>query len=168
VVSSGALLPVVAFPNDTLLCEGDALEVELLPNLRYQLNGNPIIGTSLAIFQAGVYEITARNDCYETQHTFVVEEDACESSIWIPNAFTPNGDGLNKCFGPVVTNITDREYSFVITNRWGAVVFQSNEPGACWDGVHRGNITRGVHTYRLTYRDSRGKFHERFGQVTVL
>lgn len=65
-----------------------------------------------------------------------------------PNAFTPDGNSINDAFGPVVScNIT--EYIFRIYNRWGEMVFFSEDPTAKWDGNFKGNpVTEGVYIYR--------------------
>jgi gliding motility-associated-like protein len=57
----------------------------------------------------------------------------CKLLEFIPNAFTPNNDNLNDCFGvknwPVTTS-----YQFSIYNRWGVLVFNSNKTSDCWNG----------------------------------
>jgi gliding motility-associated-like protein len=55
----------------------------------------------------------------------------------IPNAFTPNGDGLNDCFG--IRKWGDaRNVYFVIYNRWGDLVFETRDMNECWDGNYKG------------------------------
>ena len=53
-------------------------------------------------------------------------------NIWSPTAFTPNGDGRNDAFRPFVTGFT--KYNLVISNRWGQVVFQSQDANEEWNG----------------------------------
>lgn len=57
-------------------------------------------------------------------------------SIYVPNAFTPNADGLNDLFGPVIRGA--RSYHLLITNRWGESIFQTGNLEACWDGSFKG------------------------------
>jgi gliding motility-associated-like protein len=56
----------------------------------------------------------------------------------LPNAFTPNGDGKNDCFGVrkwgTVSNL-----EFSIFNRWGERVFFTNDPKQCWNGMYKGS-----------------------------
>ena len=57
--------------------------------------------------------------------------------IILPNSFTPNGDGLNDCFGiKYYRDITDLE--FIIFNRYGGIVFKTNNANDCWDGNYKG------------------------------
>lgn len=59
-----------------------------------------------------------------------------ESSIFIPNAFSPNDDGKNDCLR-VWQSANFLEYYFAIYNRWGQRVFESNHPQDCWDGYFK-------------------------------
>jgi gliding motility-associated-like protein len=55
----------------------------------------------------------------------------------MPNAFTPNNDGLNDCFGLKYGGPNDK-VEFSIYNRWGERIFFSTNPLACWDGIYKG------------------------------
>jgi gliding motility-associated-like protein len=74
----------------------------------------------------------------------------------IPNAFTPNGDGLNDKFrilGTPIENIT--EYNFRIFNRWGQIIFETNNIEDAWDGTTKGQICpAGVYVWEIFYKDS--------------
>ncbi|MBL7906514.1 MAG: gliding motility-associated C-terminal domain-containing protein [Bacteroidales bacterium] len=52
------------------------------------------------------------------------------------NTFTPNNDGLNDVFRPVGTGILIRQFSMVIYNRWGQLIFETTNPAEGWDGEH--------------------------------
>ena len=56
-----------------------------------------------------------------------------EQELFVPNAFTPNSDGLNDVFRPVFIGPATK-FDFKIFNRWGQLVFQTNTPGKGWDG----------------------------------
>jgi gliding motility-associated-like protein len=107
-------------------------------NFEYSLNG--ISYQSSPIFNnldTGVYPITVRDrltGCTSVITDISISTDvSVKSGYYIPNAFTPNGDGLNDCFG-----ISDwgliTELNFMIFNRWGELVFSTNKPSICWDG----------------------------------
>lgn len=61
-----------------------------------------------------------------------------EMLVYIPNAFTPNNDGLNDLWGPVMTNIDDKDYRLTIYDRLGEVVFFTKDPNKKWNGSMRG------------------------------
>ena len=68
--------------------------------------------------------------------------------IYIPSAFTPNGDGLNDTFGVKGEGI--RNYHFYIYNRWGTVIFESTNPKQQWDGKLGGEpAEQGTYVYQL-------------------
>lgn len=73
--------------------------------------------------------------------------------ISFPNAFTPNGDGLNDEFKPV-TNSTDIEhFSLSIYNRWGALVYQTSDITQGWNGTYKGELCQaGAYVYKIAYR----------------
>ncbi len=56
----------------------------------------------------------------------------------IPNAFTPNGDGNNDCFGIGRYSALISNVELSIFNRWGIRVFHSTNPSDCWDGRYKG------------------------------
>ncbi len=88
--------------------------------------------------------------------------------LFLPNAFTPNGDGLNDTFGPVTRGI--KSYSMVIHNRWGEKVFESDDPEVRWDGTYEGEQVVAGNTF--VYKISATSMdHERLskkGHVTVV
>lgn len=61
-----------------------------------------------------------------------------EGGYYIPNAFTPNGDGLNDCFGVKQWGNVAEIY-FIIYNRWGEKVFETRNINICWDGQQKGS-----------------------------
>lgn len=68
--------------------------------------------------------------------------------IYIPNAFTPNGDGMNDTFGANGEGIV--EYTLQIFNRWGELIFESNDIKVQWDGVYQNEIAPiDVYVYKL-------------------
>lgn len=69
-------------------------------------------------------------------------------NLYIPSAFTPNGDGLNDTFGVKGEGINN--YHIYIYNRWGEVVFESTNPKQTWDGKFKGNNSEtGTYVYQL-------------------
>ncbi len=76
---------------------------------------------------------------------------SCENGIYVPNAFTPNGDGLNDEFYPRIFKPFDR-YTFLIADRWGDLVFSSETQGERWLGEVRSGgyyAPDGVYSWQL-------------------
>jgi gliding motility-associated-like protein len=55
----------------------------------------------------------------------------------VPDAFTPNNDGKNDCFG-VKTWGYSKDFKFSVFNRWGVLMFETTDPNRCWDGTYKG------------------------------
>lgn len=99
------------------------------------------------------------------EYTLIITET---SSIYVPNAFTPNSDGINDLFFVQGTGITDLE--LLIFNRWGEMIFSSAALSNGWDGTYGGrDVQDGVYEYKVRYRvvDQQG-WAQAIGHVTVL
>ena len=71
--------------------------------------------------------------------------------IFVPNSFSPNGDGINDVFTPVSANLT--EYNMIIFDRWGEIIFVSNDVNKGWDGTYKGQYCQtGVYGVTITYK----------------
>lgn len=95
----------------------------------------------------------------------VVDPDV--GALFVPSAFTPNGDGENDVLfvrgGPI------GEMAFMIFNQWGELVFESFTPSSGWDGTHGGEkVQNATYVYVLEYENSEGKQKILSGHVTVL
>lgn len=99
--------------------------------------------------------------------------DPCEDpSVWIANTFSPNGDGINDVFRPVIASSPDcwPLWEFTIYNRWGLVVFESDYPGQQWLGNVEGGVhyvSDGLYIWKLRARHRYGKTYELQGHVTL-
>jgi gliding motility-associated-like protein len=90
------------------------------------------------------------------------------TTIYFPNAFTPDQDGVNDKFGAVGLNA--EKYELKIFNRWGELLFESSNIEYKWDGTHQGSLVPdGVYVYTMYAREAAtGKNISKSGTVTVL
>lgn len=73
-----------------------------------------------------------------------------ELTLYVPNAFTPNGDGINDVFIPIVSGERENSYRFSIYNRWGEEIFRSENLTVGWNGSHAGmKSPSGIYTWRI-------------------
>ena len=84
------------------------------------------------------YRVTA----YKSDDTTVISQSNIVEvmppvNLYVPNAFTPNSDGTNDTFGAKGDGII--EFNIQIFNRWGELVFESNDINKVWDGIYKGN-----------------------------
>ncbi len=92
-------------------------------------------------------------------------------TIYIPNAFSPDGDGINEGFGPKGVNLNPTEYLFTIFNRWGEVVFETKELSVFWNGKYRDSaetVPVGVYVYKLFLQLPYEPLIDIIGTVTVV
>ena len=88
----------------------------------------------------------------------------------MPTAFSPDGDSKNDLFGPKFTNVIETGYEFYVYDRWGEIIFSTNQLSEQWDGKAKGNayVQSGVYTYLVRYKDIYEIAHEKAGVVTVI
>ena len=104
--------------------------------------------------------IAQNGPCVDTAFTIVNINSYY--SLYVPNTFTPDGDGKNDYFQPKGVGISD--YKIYIYNRWGEEVFSSDDMGICWDG---GEGLAGVYSYLINIIDKSGQFREKSGFVLI-
>jgi gliding motility-associated-like protein len=89
--------------------------------------------------------------------------------LTMPNAFTPDGDGLNDVFRPVTLPEKIISFSMYIYDRWGQQVFFTNDISLGWDGTINGNPAQiGGYVFVLKYGNPSGAEREKRGLVTVV
>lgn len=97
---------------------------------------------SISVENKGVYEVTISNACFQETYTFNIGEEDCTSHYFVPNAFRPNGDGLNDVF--FITGNHVKVLELTIFSRWGEKLFEgSNDNNYTWDGTYKGEIVEG-------------------------
>lgn len=106
--------------------------------------------------------------CYDTVcHDVIIEEVYL---IYTPNAFTPNGDGLNDIFLPYIQGESPETYELMIFNRWGEMIFLSTDELKGWDGTHKNmKAKEDVYVWKIKVKEAKNsKKHEHVGHVTLL
>jgi len=131
-------LPSGFLPKDTTICQYGS--ETLKPNARFSsyLWSDGSTTTSISVRTPGLYilQVTDKNGCVGADSIFLTGKQ-CLIGCYVPNAFTPNNDGKNDAFRPLLYgNVV--QYKFIVFNRWGQQVFQSTEPGKGWDGTIHG------------------------------
>ncbi len=88
--------------------------------------------------------------------------------FWLPNAFTPNGNGVNDVFMPKLYGVYD--YSFMIFDRWGEKIFETQDTSVGWDGFYRSKLCeQDVYVYKISFFDNIDRIvHDYIGGVTLL
>jgi len=100
---------------------------------------------------------------------------APKSRVYVPTAFSPNGDGLNEIFKPVsIFLYNDKsnsiyDYQFEVFSRWGEKLYSTNDVDGFWDGNYLGKpVPSGMYIYRVDALGLDGVYHTYNGKVTLL
>ncbi len=124
--------------------------------------------------EAGTYKV-----CLRTENSYGCRDSICKEVmvrgkfvLYVPNAFTPDGDGVNDKFGPVIQGADETDYRFMIYDQWGQKVFQTKDPEKKWDGSidgDQGSSRTDVYVWRIvTKNEYTGKSVEKKGHVTLV
>ena len=137
-------------PFDEVICIGQETTLRVFPMNSGALSwSNGQTGESTTIRRGGMYTVTFQGQCGVQEDSLFVEDRDCKPFIFIPTAFTPNGDGVNDRFEVKGDGI--RQYSIRIYNRWGAEIFHSTSLARAWDGTVNGEpAPTGVYVYVVT------------------
>jgi len=145
----------IEFTNTSLGATEFFWVFDTINNLGESISENPSFVFPNQLPDEYFIKLTVKNDlgCEDfITKKIVIEEDL---SIFVPNSFTPNGDGKNDYFFAVGKNLDPSFYHIVIFDRWGKTVFESNDINAKWNGsVNGGEYYAGtsVFVYRITYK----------------
>jgi gliding motility-associated-like protein len=96
--------------------------------------------------------------------------------LWVPNTFTPNYNDNNEVFLPIFSDPSlVREYKLLIFNRWGEIVFESNDIEVGWDGYYKQmdqygvqKVQDGTYIWQIRYIDAYSVTHNEKGHINVL
>lgn len=142
-------IPILTLPEQIETCDSEVILTSPIAepgNLLWDTGDTTV---SITATRSGEYALT---------YTYcnVVQTDTIQVTLlpeggqrfYLPNAFTPNGDGLNDEFRIVGNVAVARDFELSVFNRWGGLVFQSFNPDQGWDGSYQGQIQEGVYVYR--------------------
>lgn len=139
--------PSVDLGVDSLLCGGEVKSISVqIPEATYEWSDGYTGAGQRDITSSGTYKLTVTNKCGSDSAGVTLEFLPYVCDLFIPNAFTPNGDGINDIFRPS-GNVEVR--SMEIYSRWGEKLYASYslEEGFSWDGTYREKKVQGGHYF---------------------
>lgn len=156
-------------PADTAVClGGSAILQSNTPFNSYQWSTGET-GSFITVNKQGVYTlaVTDDNGCKGEAFTRVALKD-CATYVYIPTGFTPDNNGKNDVFKPVVSgNLAG--YYFAVYNRWGQCVFATSNPQYGWNGTFKNALQPiGTYTWYCRYRFEAGKEQTEKGTVVLI
>ena len=159
----------IQIPADTGICINDTLLLSpAILGITYNVNG--LISNEVRINTPGSYTITATdvNGCERMFNTIITQQNCTDCNMYVPAAFTPNGDGLNEVFKPKL-NCYASVFHCRIYDRWGRQIFETSDLNKGWDGTYTGNkIQQGTYVYYIDYKTVRGITKTARGTVVLI
>ena len=160
--------------HDVFLCDTTTLTLD--PGLRTAVSylwqdgsRNP----TLSVNRSGEYwvQVTDVNGCIKKDSIDITIQNCDDCSLFIPSAFTPNNDGLNDLFKARAEcpNISLQNFSLSVYNRWGQLVFLTNDINDGWDGTYRNKkLDQGVYVYLVKYSFKQAKLRQQKGTIALV
>jgi len=157
-------------PYDLILTAGN-------PGYNYRWNDNSS-ESILTIPEPGVYnvEVTSPKGSCARIFTTEINEQCFGPNVYVPNAFSPNGDGVNDLF-KAVSEVGVQSFELRVWSRWGELVWYTDDIEKGWNGSHSGSdyyTSGGVYVYSMRYKHLDGCLgkeigvYEGSGSITVL
>lgn len=146
-----AELPIISLGNDSVICEDLPIPhtLSLAPFTSYDWSDGSMTN-AINVFEAGEYSVTVTDSNGCITDDSVTFGARCPTKIYIPNAFSPNGDGINDIFD--IAAFDTETYELKIFDRWGNMVFRTRDHEDDWDGNYNNQLAEsGVYTWVLAY-----------------
>lgn len=139
------------------------------------LGGSSDVSPVYLFTNSGEYFVTLEaispHDCRDTAVKKVtVNPDVV---LYVPNAFTPNGDGLNDEFQIFLppTGVDYSTFQLYIYDRWGEAIYKTDDVMKFWNGAKNNSgeiVKQDTYVYKITFKDDKKKFYEKVGYVILL
>ncbi|MBL7904582.1 MAG: gliding motility-associated C-terminal domain-containing protein [Bacteroidales bacterium] len=142
-------VPVLDFGPDVMLCSNDGILLQSSGFESYTWQNGSTDSTFMATVPA-IYSLEGitYDNCIVSDEIQIFP--CCEFSLFVPNAFTPNADGYNDVFKPVI--VGSSQYRMTIANRWGMILFTTSDMEVGWDGRYQNSdCPEGVYFIVLEY-----------------
>lgn len=117
---------------------------------------------------AGTYYVTVGSGNCTSTDTIELVGTLGESILFIPNTITPNGNGMNDVFYGYSADVA--QFHMLIFDRWGQLIFESNDITQGWDGRYKGEVVQEeTYVYVIDYTvECNGTVHNKTGHVNVV
>lgn len=167
--------PPINYLDDMQVCYGDSVVVTLEVTASSSASVLWSTGSTnrdVTVRDTGTYWVEVTDGGCVNVDTMSLRFKGCGCEFLFPDAFSPNGDGLNDYFLPAF--IPERcngleTYAMQIFNRWGEMVYSGSHMNKGWDGSFRGQKADiGVYMFMVQYRDRFGENYSRKGDLTLI
>jgi len=164
--TTNILNPTITFTNTSVDAVSWAWDFgDILPS------SSTVLSPTYSYTEEGIYTVTlsvlSQHGCADTATEEIIIKP--EFTFFVPNVFTPDEDGLNDFFKGVGRNFT--EYQMYIYDRWGKLIYETNDYDKPWDGKVMGSneyCMPETYVYKIVVKDFKGRIHNYNGSVILL
>jgi gliding motility-associated-like protein len=163
--------PSVSAGEDQQIDFGDQAQLQATGNGLIAWQPDPTLGClvctdPLAFPQVStLYTVTLTdtNGCKATDDVFVI----VDGTLYVPNTFTPDGDGINDTFFAKATEV--KTFKLYVFNRWGDKIFESDRLDRFWDGTYKGTASPiDTYVWRIDLTELSGEASVHYGHVNLV
>ena len=170
-VPNSPAAPTISISQPTCTSPKGTITVTQSAGLTYSIDGNNYQSNNVFTgLNSGTYNIRVKNTdgCISSTTPAVLIKPNCGvDDLFVPNAFTPNGDGKNDIL--FVKGSSIKSMQLLIYNQWGEKVFEANKQDQGWDGTYGGKAQPvGVYVYILKAENTDGKINNLKGSITLI
>jgi gliding motility-associated-like protein len=146
--------PTVYLGPDTTICNSESVQIAAkgtdIESYKWSTGSmNSFITANIQ----GLYTVIASNRCGIVSDDIAIRALSCSEDIYFPSAFTPNGDNLNDRFKALYSGLNIPSFHLSVLNRWGQLVFKSDDISKGWDGKINGEQqASGTFVWYATYK----------------
>jgi len=157
---------MVKFGRSIVLTASNAQTYTWSPQLNISARNGSVVTVNPLRTQQYIVTGSNGNRCFSSDTINVIVINDC-GDMFVPNAFSPNGDGVNDEL--TVNGVCLETLTFMIFNRWGEKVFETNDVKIGWDGTFHGEkVNTGVFFYRLEGKSYDGNGYSSKGNITLI
>lgn len=165
--------------NDTLAAIGQPIQLHASGGTSYEWSpsiylNDAFVSNPVATFPGGldtmkyVVKVSTEQGCSNSDSLKVYIFETKVPTVFVPSAFTPNGDGLNDIIRPIIVG-TEKFYYFSVYNRWGQLLFSTSKIADGWNGIYNGRQQpSGTYVYVIKGFDYTGKEYYKKGSFVLI
>jgi gliding motility-associated-like protein len=161
--------PIVDLVKDTMICVSQEFILDAeYPYSSYRWQDGSV-QPRFTVTKAGTYTVQVTDNCGTSRDSTTVRFEDCACRFFVPNAFTPNGDGRNDIFLPKYQCLISN-YELKVYNRLGQLIFRSDNASIGWDGSYGGHQQPSdTYVWELDYTDKlTGKGMHKNGTIILI
>lgn len=167
IISSHEPVPPIAPTIDSAICKGDSVKFIIPQNTKAWQLDNQELDSIFWIGVFGQFNLVLHGECAIDSGILRIRDLHCNDDLYVPNAFTPNNDGINDQWMPVINK--GRILSTQVYARNGQLIYRDETTHPFWNGTFKGGLLpTGAYIFLIQYENQIGEVEKRSGDVLLI